>query len=265
MSNLLKKLGDNWHTEDAYIGLIESIVPNSEHKKAIQNLLLELYVDEHNDYKLFRSKGTHTIYDDDIVECSYRKKETEEALEKEEKHFKKLLEKFQQMEAPETSTEEEVDEEDEEEEVVEVSNKGKGQKACKRTIKSEAKHKAMLVKGIKTSMASSQEKLRDLNEYIQQLDKKAEFFTYYQKASQQYQRSTREDVQKYIQSKDLEQLIRDLDASVGYYEMMMRRYVPKMACRGEEKGICETHLLPLSMTVYPNEGFKRVWKCKVAC
>jgi hypothetical protein len=292
MTTLLKKLGDNWHADHVYQPLIHQIVPTSQNKKAIENLLIELYVDEHNDFRLFKNKGVSTIYDDDIDVCKARKKETEEALKREEEAFRKLLEKFQQLEPPEVSSHEQVDEEEDEEEVeveVEVNQKGKGlassgpgrqglatpglatpsqktqdQKACKRSLKAEEQHKRMLAKGIKSSMASSQQKLMELNDYIQQLDKKAEYYVHYQKASRQYLHSTRDAVHRYIESKDLEVLISEMDSVIGVYERMMRRSVPVEGCKGSKDGLCETHLLPLSLTVYPNEGYKNVLKCKVS-
>ena len=264
MATLLKKLGDNWHADHVYQPLIHQIVPNSLNKKAIENLLIELYVDEHNDFRLFKNKGVTTIYDDDIDVCKARKKETEEVLKREEEAFRKLLEKFQQLETPESSTEEEKEEEEEEEDEVEVNRKGKGQKACKRSLKAEEQHKRMLAKGVKSSMASSQQKLMELNEYIQQLDKKAEYYVHYQKASRQYLHSTRDAVQRYIETKDLEVLISEMDSVIGVYEKMMRRSVPVEGCKGSKDGLCETHLLPLSLTVYPNEGYKNVLKCKVS-
>ncbi len=265
MSNLLKTLGDNWHNEHVYRPLIEKIVPNSENKKAIALALIEIYVAEHYDFKQFRSTNTETVYDDDIDICKVRKKETEEKVAKEETNFKKLLEKFQQMEAPESATEEEKEEEEEEEEEeeVEVIRKGKGQKACKRSLKAEEQHKKMLAKGIKSSMASSQEKLRDLNEYIEQLNKKMEYFIHYQKASRYYQQTKRAAVLSYASSKDVEALVKDLDFAIDQYEMLMKRYVPKDRCAGSVPGDCTTHLLPLSAVKYTNKGEVEEARCRL--
>lgn len=253
MSNILKKLGDNWHVEHAYQPLIDKIVPNSLHKHAIERVLLEIYVSEHNEFKQFQMNNNNTLYDYDIEMSKQRKKETQEELEKEEKNFQKLMEKFQQMEAPESSTEEEVENEEEEEEI-EVNRKGKGQKACKRTLKAEEQHKRSLVKGIKASLASSQQKLMDLNEYIQQLDTKIDSFIHYQKASRYYQQTLETVVKSYVKNKDIEKLVKDLDSTIDYYEMMMRRYVSKDPCEGSYPGPCKTHFLPLQAVKYTVKG-----------
>ena len=249
MSNLLKQLGDNWHAEHVYLSLIERVVPASLYKTTIENLLLELYVDEQNGYRLFTNKNFSTVFDEDIDLCKAKKKEVEEDLEKEDKQFKKLLDKFQELETAEASSDEEG---------------AKEKKPSKNALKSGEQHKKILVKGIKSSMASSQQKLMDLNEYIQQLEKKGEHFVYFQKATQQYLRATREAVHRYIETKNLESLIVQMDTVIDQHETMMRRYVPSDPCRGYEGGICETHLLPLITTIIPSDGYRHVMKCKVS-
>lgn len=263
MSNLLKTLGDDWHADHVYRPLIDKVVPTSENKKAIELALIEIYVAEHYDFKTFRSSGSNTIYDDDIEICKAVKKETEDALKREEETFRKLLEKFQQLETPEPLKEEEGEEE-EEEDLVEVNRKGKGQKMCKRSLKAEEQHKQMLAKGAKSSMASSQQKLMELNEYIQQLDKKAEYFTHYQKAARYYQRSMKATVESYASTKDVDALIKELDSLISYYEMMMRRNVPDDSCDGVVPGLCTTHLLPLHAVKYTSKGEPDVVKCKIS-
>jgi hypothetical protein len=268
MTSVLKTLGDDWHNPHPYVRLITSVLPDAgfEDAEAIEKRLLQVYEDEHFDFKsLKNSKPIQTLYETEIEIATSKKKHLEEEVKREEDRFNKLLEKFKEHGAPETSSEgegggEEEEEDEEEEDAAEAKRRGKGQKACRRTLKAEAVRQTKLVQGIKTSMASSQLRLMELNEEAERLTKLCEYYNHYNNATKCYLRSMRELTQKYSESKDVPALITSIKHALSYHEMMMRRYVPKESCCGT-KGLCETHLLPLYSTVYPKDNFRPVWKC----
>lgn len=267
MTDLLKRLGDDWHNSNPYLNLIEKVLPSCPHALAIEQKLLEVYVQEQNDFKIYKDRTVTTTYDTEIEIAISNKKRLEEEKKKEEERFNKLLEKFKEQGAPESSSEEEKEEkeeEEEEDEEVVVKHKGKGQQACRRTLKKEEERKRGLVNSIKSSMASSQVKLMELGEEIEKLEKICEYYTHYRNASRNYILGVRKAALAYSESKDIATLIKDLAEIIPYYEKMMRRYVPSEPCQGHEKGLCETHMLPLYATVYPKDNFRHVWKCAVS-
>lgn len=271
MTDILKTLGDNWHNEHPYLGLIEEVIPSCPYALAIEKKLIEVYVEQHNGFKLYKNASGMTTYDYEIERALVEKKNLEEEKKKEEERFNKLIEKFKEQEAPESNTEEEnkngddeEEEEEEEEEEVVVKQKGKGQQVCRRTLKKEEERKKGLVAGIKSSMAASQVKLMEIGEEIEKLDKLVEYYKHYQYASRGYILGVRKIALNYSETKDVPALIKGLAELIPYYEHMMRRYIPSEPCQGEKKGLCETHMLPLHLTVYANQGYKHVWKCAVS-
>ena len=263
MSDILKKLGDNWHSDHPFLGLIEKVIPSFPHAQTLEKKLLEVYVDQDNGFKLHKNAMGLTSFDSEIEMVLAKKKNLEEERKKEDDRFNKLLEKFKEQETPEILEEKEEEEEDEDEEVV-VKQKGKGQQACRRTLKKEHDRKKSLVNNVKSSMASSQMKLMELGEEIDKLEKMSEYYTHYRNASRNYALGTKRVVLQYSETKDIAALIQGLSEVISYYEHMMRRYVPSQPCEGKEKGLCGTHMLPLSLAVYPNESYKHVWKCAVS-
>ena len=269
MTDLLKKLGDDWHVDHPYMPLIEKVLPSYPHALELEKKLIEVYTEEFNGYKLYKNSTGYTLYDNELEVLSVKKKILEEEKKKEEDRFNKLLEKLKEHAAVETSSEEEQqeeqeEEEEEEEEEVVGKQKGKGPLPCRRTLKKQEDHKKILLQGIKSSMASSQVKLIEFAEKIETNEKMSEYYTYYRNASRDYILATKKLVLAYSENKDLSALIQGLADVISYYEHMMRRYVPSDPCDGHEKGLCKTHWLPLSCTIYPNQGYKHVWTCAVS-
>ncbi len=268
MTSVLMKLGENWHNPHPYVELVQSVLPDAtfQEAQAIEDRLLQVHEDEHFEFKSLKNqKPIQTTYESEIEIATTKKKQFEDEVKKEEDRFNKLLEKFKELGAPESSEEEEQqdeeEEEEEDEEAAEAKRKGKGQKACRRTLKAEEDRKKKLVQGIKTSMASSQVRLMELNEEIEKLSKLSEYYRHYDNATKYYLRSFRLATKTYAETKDVNALIKALRDAISYYNMMMRRYVPQDSCVGQEKGLCETHLLPLSVTIYPKDNYRQVWKC----
>ena len=58
MSELLRKLGDDWHASHVYDNLILSVVPDTKHKERIENYLYAIYVDSHYDFKSWQKPFT---------------------------------------------------------------------------------------------------------------------------------------------------------------------------------------------------------------
>jgi hypothetical protein len=103
----------------------------------------------------------------------------------------------------------------------------------------------------------------ELNEEVEKMSKLMEYYHHYNNANKYYLRGMKELTRTYADSKDVTALIKGIQDMLSYYEMMMRRYVPEDPCCGS-KGLCETHLLPLHVTVYPKDNFKHVWACSAS-
>lgn len=268
MSNTLQKLGENWHISHPYLSLIDTVVPSSKYKLDVEDALFRVCEEEYYDFKsLKKDTTTYTLYDDDLIYSERRKKEIEEEMKVEDERFQSLMKKFQETEAPLLDAEED-DEEEEEEEVEEEDlkanqKKKKGQQACNRSKKADEQRKIQQAKGIKSSMASSQQKLIDLGNELEVLEKKREYYKHYQYASRGYINGVRKATRDYKETRDVNTLIKNLEDVISYYEMMMRRYVPSDPCTGTGKGrgLCETHLLPLEVYQNPVTGFRDVVKC----
>lgn len=269
MTSLLTKLGDDWHNPHPFLDFIDNVIPSSTHALQIENALLRICEDEHYDFKSLKSyqKAT-TIYDTEIDVAEFHKKELEQDMEKEDKHYTNLLEKFQAMELPESAkdqleeNEEEEEEDDEEKEDMKANQKKKkGQQVCKRSQKAEEQRKIQQAKGIKSSMASSQQKLIDMRNEVELLEKRVDYYKHYAYASRCYINGVRKATAKYSETKDLRTLIKDLEETIEYSEMMMRRYVPNDPCCGEEHTLCKVHLLPLSRVFNRSSGFYDLFNC----
>jgi hypothetical protein len=269
MTTLLKTLGDDWHNDHAYSKLIESVIPSTKFVKEIERALYRVYDDEHHDFKSATSyQKAITIYDAEIECDESRKKQLEEEMQKEDKHYMNLLEKFQAMELPESVKDELNEEEEEEEKEKEEENdvkvnqkKSKGQQACKRSLKAEEQRKIQQAKGIKSSMATSQQKLIDMRNEVDLLEKKLEYYRHYQYASSCYINGVRKATREYRETKDLHALIVNLEKTIDYSEMMMRRYVPNDPCCGGENMLCKMHLLPLYRVYNRSSGFYDLFNC----
>ena len=266
MTSLLKTLGDNWHNDHAYVDMIESVVPSTKFLKQIERALYRAYEDEHYEFKSVKSyQKVATIYDTEIDGAEFQKKQLEEEIEREDKHFTTLLEKFQAMELPESAkeelNEEEEEEEEEEDDVKANQKKKKGQQVCKRSQKAEEVRKIQQAKGIKSSMATTQQKLIDMRNEVEHLETKIEYYKHYQYASRCYINGVRKATAEYSETRDLKALIVNIEKTIEYSEMMMRRYVPKDSCCGEEHNLCKVHLLPLSRVFNRSSGFYDLFNC----
>lgn len=260
MTDLLTKLGDDWHTPHVYAKLILSVVPNTTHLEEIEHCLTGIYVDSHYDFKLYKNTSKYTVYDSEIDKCVFRKKELEDQYKRESEAFDNLIKKMKEIQAQlpehaEAVDEEDNEEEDEEEDVYEhKSQQAKGaQPKAKEGINSKAAMLAEKAKQqklqkqfvtTKTCMASSQDKLVNLQKEIDEVDIKTTVYKGYQQANWYYLVAARNTVLHYEKNKDIQELIQRLDSMLMEYEFMRRRVAPKGLCTGEDQ-LCGTHYLPL--------------------
>lgn len=268
MSNTSEWYNLNWHDDQPFVGIIERTVPSSKFKKAIQDRLLEIWVAEHYDFKVYKDKDVSTLYDNQIYEWKQRKASVELELKKEEETFKKLFEKFQaqnhvevQPQATGDTTEE--DEEENGSDTVMETKETVSHKVCKqsrRTIAKNIKHEIMLAKSIKSSMASSQQTLVDLQKEQDELDEKISSYEAYQAAAQYSIREMKKIALEYEKTKDRDALVKKLDSLLSYRDKMMRRNISPNPCSGE-KGLCKTHHLYLTPTRYTKDGVAEEAKC----
>jgi delta 1-pyrroline-5-carboxylate dehydrogenase len=262
----------NWHIERPFLDIVQTSIPTSPFKQKVEDYLLHLWVDEQYDFHLFRNSKIYTIYDTelDIMEC--KKKQLEADQKKEEENFKKLLNKLKEQGTASKESASEKEEEAEEEEdkgskdfnANQKQKKGKGSQPSRRTLAKNEKHKAMLVKGIKTSLATSQENLIEIQEELEMLQKKSEAYCMFQHADRLMQKDMRDLVKSYEETHDRNNLIQGLEKIVAEHDKLMRRAVPTENCSGEHKGLCNTHYLPLRVTKYNNSGYPEEVKCRLA-
>ncbi len=273
MSELLRKLGDDWHASNVYEKMILAVLPTTKHKDRIQDYLYRIYVDSHYDYKIWRQPSPGTLYDADIDLFIGTKKALEEKYAKEEDTFKKLCEKFQSLggnEGEGDHAEGEEEEEEDEEEVVEVQSQKDTKvmtKGSRKGALQQAKEKERLrqvqLKQTKANMATTQQNLIDIQKEIETLDTKIEYYGHYQYADRGLSLSLRKIILEYANTLDDETLIRQLDDLIDYHEMIRSRYVPKDPCRGG-KGLCGTHYLPLFATKWSKDGEVLAAQCCVS-
>lgn len=262
----------NWHIERPFLDIVQTSIPNSPFKQKVEDYLLHLWVDEQYDFHLFRNSKIYTIYDTELDIMAGKRKQLEADQKKEEENFKKLLKKLKEQGTPSSGESSEDEEEEQEEEATKEEDfdanqkgkKGKGSQPSRRTLAKNEKHMAMLVKGIKTSLATSQENLIEIQEELELLQKKSEAYTLFQHADKITQNDMRDLVKSYESTHDRHKLIQGLEKIVAYHDKLMRRAVPTEKCSGDHKGLCKTHYLPLHVTKYTNSGYPEEVKCRLS-
>lgn len=273
MSNLLHTLAHDWHNPHPYWKVIEAVAPTSPYKQNIEDILLSIYVDDHHGKKLYRTPMKHTLYDMDIDKAEFDIKKLEAEIKREEDAFEKLCKKMEEVQKFLDGTDEEEEEEGEEEEEEThhgiKQEKGRQPKAisgkeAEKQKKLEEQKNLRLAKSTKSAMATCQEKLMDMREKCDTLQKKKYLYTEYRKADWFYQDSMKKIVLKYEKSQDIQVLIQDIHKMYDEYQALKKRVAPMEPCQGERKDLCKIHYLPLCLTVLSNEGFKHVWKCDMS-
>ncbi len=247
----------------------------------IEKFLLRVYEAQHYDFKSFRDKSKHTIYDLDISRAVSDKLLLEAQEKKDKQTFENLCKKLEETiqeqrkngfvegEVNESTSEEE----DEEENMygvqkdVHVQKNGKdSKKQAKELAKQRQILKAQLehtVKSTQSSMATVQERLMGYQTTLEMLEKKKEYYEHYRSASWYYQEATRKLVLEYEQTKNLEALVKGFQDIFSYYTKLRRRYVSIDSCKGSGKMLCETHLLPLHVSKTSEKGEPIAWQCNL--
>lgn len=278
MTDLLKTLGDDWHSSHVYAKLILSVIPDTKNLEDIEHCLTGIYVDSHYDYKLYKNTSKYTIYDNELDKCIYWKKELEDQYKRETEAFENLLQKMKdiQAELPEhaTTVENEDDEEDDGEETDVFEHKSQQAKGAQLKPKQGQTSKAAMLAEkakiqklqkqfitMKSCMASSQDKLVSLQKELDELETKSIVYKGYQQANWYYLTASRNIVLQYEKNKDIQELIKRLDNMLTVYNDMRRRVAPQGLCSGE-KELCRTHYLPLvPMKFREKEGTPYDFRC----
>ena len=258
MSTLLQKLGEDWHNPHPYESLIHTILPTTEkaHGEKIERCLIGLYVDEHNGFKNTKSESKHTIYDLELDVLRAKKTKLDQEYKKEEDIFEKICKKFEEMgtttkvqrsDEPNEESEEEKEVEDTYVEAPQQKDKPiqKSSKETLRLTKERETRDAVLAKSIKSSMATSQEKLMELQKELAQVEDHQRCYKQYQGAAWYYLGAMKKAVLAYESKKDMEVLIKELDSVLRNYNTFLRSNVPNERCSGDVKGLCEKHYLPM--------------------
>jgi hypothetical protein len=220
----------------------------------IEELLEDISIDQASGFKLYKNTSKHTLYDKDLDLWTAQKKKIEEEMKKEEDLFEKYCKKFEEL--GEVAALDDSDDDEEEEDYAEELIHEKKEKPLQRNInvkntqtqrQTQAKERAALVKTLKTSMATSQQKLIDNQKKIEELDVKIKYYTHYQYATQKYIGAMRNLILLYERNQDKEFLRKGLDFILDYTDMLMKRYVSPKSCTGEINSLCESHYLPLHL------------------
>lgn len=264
--SILKTLGDDWHNYHPYYKLILSSAPDTKHVEEIEKLLFAIYEAEHYGFKKYTTSVVGTIYDMDIDTWKGRITKLTDEMKKEEETLEKLTKKFEELEGFIRPGSQEGEEEEEEDDEVDdtpapkeqgkqrVIATAKNSKNAQLAAKEEAKKKAHLAKVTKSNMATSQQKLMDMQKELLLLEKRITYYGHYQYADIGHQRSFRRLALDYEKDLDAAKLIRGISEMLDYYHMIRRRYISDAPCSGTYKGLCDTHYLPLYPTAYSKDG-----------
>lgn len=242
----------NWHEDHPYERYIQHSVPQSRWIPKIERALLQIWEASHYDYKIYKSKDESTFYDLDLDILRGQETALTAEMKKEEKAFEDLAKKLEALQktvvAPEEPSEHESEEHSSEEEV-------KPKKQVSKTSPQQT------LKAYTSSLATSQLKLKGFQERLDQLALKKEAYMRYQTADQYYSKAMRGIVQHYIQTKNDEGLIQDLDAMFEAYDKKMRHGASPRQCSGTD--LCETHYLPL-VSVPTGRPFSFQFQCRLS-
>ena len=279
-STLLQTLGDDWHNTRVYDSLILSVAPETKYLDEIASALLSIYSDEKNNFKTCTTipSRSQTLFGIEVSRNEVRLKSLQEDMKKEEKNLDSLTVTFAGLEGavPAGTFDSDSDDDDEDDNnPPKEKEKGKGNgfqlnipvkkmSHLEMTKIKELKRKIRLLKSTKTAMASSQQKLFDLQKEISLTETKITYYNHYCHADFGYLCGINKLVLAYEKTKDINDLIKGLDSLISYYEMIRRRYVPSAHCSGKYKDICDTHLLHLSTPVYSSKGDVIHARCPIA-
>jgi hypothetical protein len=242
----------NWHDEHPYAHYVQQIVPQSRWILKIERALLQIWEAGHYDYKIYKSKDDSTFFDLDLENLRTQETTLQADIKKEEKAFEDLAKKLEDLQKtiaiPEESSEDDKEEHSSEEEV-----------KPKKQVSKKSPHQTL--KTYKSSLATSQMKLKAFQQRMEELQLKKDAFTHYQVADQYYSKSMRGIVQHYIQTQNETCLIEDLDKMFDVYAKKMRDGSRQAPCSGTD--LCETHYLPLS-SVPTGRPFSFQLQCRLS-
>jgi hypothetical protein len=262
-STLLPSL--NWHDERPFAPLLQKELPASPYHEAIERILGQLWVDEQYDFHLYKKPVGESLYESQVDVWTNSKTRVEEEFKSEEKLFQKLVQKFEEQgakeevveEAPSTTSEEEVDNDITPD--TKIQTAGKKPQECKRTLKQKQKHEAMLAKSIKSSMASSQQKLMDLQKEMDTLEVRIAAYQQYASVAKMISVEIRKIVLQYETTHDRSALLQRLHELCAAEEAILGPMRGK--CSGS--GLCSAHYLPLDPARYGPTGMIRDTQCRL--
>jgi hypothetical protein len=175
---------------------IREHVPKAQYRGNVKHILCSIDADEKNDWKNRPYRNDDTLYDYEIFQWTRDRAELQKEKDRLQKQYDSLLNKLgEEDEAKETAKEEEEKSSEEEAPAAEAAvvadlvmehgrkQKGRPQVACKRTQNKEKQREAMQAKSIKSSLATVQTEIIQINGEIDQLDEKIAAYTFYQKTS----------------------------------------------------------------------------------
>jgi hypothetical protein len=238
---------------------VKEHVPNLQYKGEVKNLLYSIDWDQETNWKRDPFRQDQTLYDLDLAKWSFEKKDLLKSKERLQKQFDDLLAKLgEEDEDPTLENKEEEAPSEEDAAVAEAATveasivengrkqKGKPQQSCNRTKAQMARQEAAKAKGVKSSLATVQTEIMELNNEIEALDKKIEVYTHYQQTNLKLLKRVRSAVQHYKDTQDRWYLEQNLYVIWETFAEEKRAYFKEDTyCKGEE-GLCETHYLPLS-------------------
>lgn len=237
---------------------IREHTPDPRYKKYIANALCSINAAEANDWKRMPFGGDDTLYDLELSKWSCEKADLEKDKARLQKQYDALLDKLADEDEKDQPAPEEQPGSEEEKSVPEAAvveeiviengrkQKGRPQVACRRTQNADAKRAAMQSKSVKSSLATVQTELIQLNREIEDLEEKIKCYKHYQQVSLETTKRLTRAVQQYKDSKDRWFLEQRLSLIYETWDTDMRKYKGDGTCCGGGGDFCEMHLLPLS-------------------
>lgn len=211
--------------------IIQSVILDEKHNDFVEEVMdvLTRY-DENYKYKGNPYDGDYTLYDGDIARLGNRKATLEKQKETLEKMYNASFDKVVALETSAVGPEEDEDEEevDVEEEYYEANIRKKGGSGAVRVKPAEAaKRKAQqanAAKNFKTTMATMQQEILDLNKELAVLSEELAKYVYYQEVSLKTIRSLRRIINHYKIHRDVEFVRKGAYFVKDYSTKLIERY-----------------------------------------
>lgn len=180
--------------------IIQSVILDEKHKDFVEEVMMVLArYNEDYMYSANPYNGDHTVYDTDISRLENRKKLLEKKKETLEKTYTASFDKVVALETQVNNNKEEEDESPEEDDYHEVKDIQKGGPIRIKPAEAakQKKQQTTAAKNFRTTMATIQQEILDLNKELEQITADLKKYTYYQEVTLKTIRTLRRIINHY--------------------------------------------------------------------